>query len=322
MDTNPEKMQVYADTGLTHALKCKEDNCQVESCEPLKKIVLHIQYVAKFKHPEGERSGIGSCSICLEYFEIVKLHAKTCKSPDCAIFQCKMFRPSGLRKKLMKKGSNNISTSSRGSSENGSTASTGKPSEASFSGLEPILDVPSVVADLDPITTPKSIGARSSSFLAVDITDVDSDGSGSFVSVLGSSIGAKPEDERPLSVKDELKKTGSILAMTSPKGTNKAKSSFMDSTEHDANKDLKKSSSFIEVRPTSSSKSLKSVSSFIAVSQDGMKQVPVLNSAETFTEEKDEHPDQVENPMYAENEVMGEFPKKTKSKGLFSWFKQ
>jgi hypothetical protein len=109
---------VYAEIGLVHAIKCQNPMCYLNSCLATKSLMKHVKNCTQFTVEEGdEKNEInGKCDKCIQYWEIVKLHAKSCSDDDCPIEKCKTLRPSIDRQRLM----NKISSATSGSVASGS----------------------------------------------------------------------------------------------------------------------------------------------------------------------------------------------------------
>jgi hypothetical protein len=255
--TSMEK--VYAELGLVHAQTCSNANCELTSCKHLKSLRAHTMQCSRGGHQHGDNDQVdveskvdeqttsvnGTCSTCIEYWDLVKLHAKTCKEPNCIVEKCKLLRPSGMRKKLMVR----VSHSKSGSS------------------MEMSASVASSVAD--------SVGGSM------------------LMNGSGTVLLAKP---KPFT---------SVLS-----GPKKLQDSEVLSEIDSDDEDRIRSSSSPEPKVSSASP-LKSKGSFIKVGANN-KEVPILEAHDAYSRTALDHgaPTNMANPMYAEDEEMGQIPRR------------
>ena len=187
---------VYAEIGLLHAASCQRGitECDLKSCIYLKGLMGHVEQCDTSPQFSDTAVAInGNCEECIEYWEIVKLHAKKCRKEDCPIDKCHVLRPSSMRKKLMAK----MSTASSSSTVQGSNASSVNSRGGSF-----MSDAPEFTAAV----TGSPHGSRSAASFTLSkklgsfiMQDIEHD--------LGSEL------PRVASISKGLKSTGSFVSV-------------------------------------------------------------------------------------------------------------
>jgi len=103
-----------SDVDLKHSALCHDDDCELDSCKELKAMLHHARHCGahaaadqdvESKVEERVTPINGTCTQCIEYWDLVKAHSRTCNDEGCPIDNCKLLRPSTMRRRLMRKSS-------------------------------------------------------------------------------------------------------------------------------------------------------------------------------------------------------------------------
>lgn len=99
---------LFDDDELIHATTCELSLCENPNCCEIKLLRHHVLRCGlvveqrKCSITSGFTIPINAkCGTCLDYWDLVKMHAKTCSAEDCTLENCKTLRPSQMRRRLM-----------------------------------------------------------------------------------------------------------------------------------------------------------------------------------------------------------------------------